>query len=258
MANLDIKIKLSNTLGTLLLLGFQGFSYSNWFLDHKEGFHGRDFIIILVGLLQLLLIGMTIYQWFPKAPKDAFEAIGYWYLLIAALNSGVAILWFFHLNIFAFVGLLWQLATLFFVYHRLRDYPPSNKTDMLFVNSPFSIYTAASFFMTIWQIFQFSDETKSHPVVNTVIIIVIGFVALHLVDYSHRHDWVYALTTAWILLDAAVFLTGTPHVVSLIVVGILVSAVARTLIPNWLERINNRFSRLTSRVGERAPLLGGH
>lgn len=64
-----------------------------------------------------------------------------------------------------------------------------------------------------------------------------------------------------ILLGAAVFLTSTPHTVSLIVVGILVSAVARTLIPNWLERINRRFSRWTSRFGERAeraPLLGGN
>lgn len=62
-----------------------------------------------------------------------------------------------------------------------------------------------------------------------------------------------------ILLSAAIFLTGTPHVVSLVVVGILVSAVARTLIPNWLERINRRFGRWTSRWGERAeraPLLG--
>ena len=54
------------------------------------------------------------------------------------------------------------------------------------------------------------------------------------------------------------FLTGTPHTVSLIVVGVLVSAVARALIPNWLERVNQHFSRFTSRVGERAPLLGGH
>ena len=32
MANLDIKIKLSNTLATLLLIGFQGFSYSKWYI----------------------------------------------------------------------------------------------------------------------------------------------------------------------------------------------------------------------------------
>ncbi|KAI7883266.1 hypothetical protein K492DRAFT_235506 [Lichtheimia hyalospora FSU 10163] len=257
MANLDIKIKLSNTLATLLLIGFQGFSYSKWFLHHEAGFHGRDFIIILVGILQLLLIGMTIFQWFPSAPKDFFEAVGFWYLLVAVLNSGVSLLWFFHLNIFAFVGLLWQLATLVFIYHRLRDYPPRNATDMAFLNAPFSIYTAATFFITVWQVFQFSDQTKSHPVVHTVIILAIGFVALHLVDYSDRHDWVYALTTAWILLGAAVFLTQTPHTVSLVVVGILVSAVARTLIPNWLERINRRFSRWTNRASERAPLLGG-
>lgn len=60
-----------------------------------------------------------------------------------------------------------------------------------------------------------------------------------------------------ILLDAAVFLTQTPHTVSLVVVGILVSAVARTLIPNWLERINRRFSQWTNRASERTPLLGG-
>ncbi|ORZ00649.1 hypothetical protein BCR43DRAFT_555842 [Syncephalastrum racemosum] len=259
MANLDIKIKLANTVATLLLIASQGFSFSSWFIDHQYGFQGRDFIIILVGILHLLLLGLTIFQWLPSAPKDFFEALNYWYLVIAALNSGVALLWFFHLDIFAFVGLLWQMATLFFVYHRLRDYPPRNGVDMAFLNAPFSIYTSYTFFMAVWQIFQFSDKTKHHPAVLTVIIFVIGFVALHLVDYSHRHDWVFALTTAWILLSAAIFLTGTPHVVSLVVVGILVSAVARTLIPNWLERINRRFGRWTSRWGERAeraPLLG--
>lgn len=88
------------------------------FLNHEAGFHGRDFIIILVGILQLLLVGMTIFQWFPSAPKgnmstnkggggtrikmnsitkihliDFFEAVGFWYLLVAVLNSGVSLLW---------------------------------------------------------------------------------------------------------------------------------------------------------------------
>lgn len=58
-----------------------------------------------------------------------------------------------------------------------------------------------------------------------------------------------------ILLGAAVFLVDTPHIVSLIVVGILVSAVARTLIPNWLDRFNRRFSTWANRLGERTPLL---
>lgn len=32
MANLDIKLKLSNTAATLLLIGFHCFSYSGWFV----------------------------------------------------------------------------------------------------------------------------------------------------------------------------------------------------------------------------------
>ncbi|KAF7732509.1 hypothetical protein EC973_003255 [Apophysomyces ossiformis] len=111
-------------------------------------------------------------------------------------------------------------------------------------------------FVTLWQVFQFSGATKHHPVVLVFVILAIGFVALHLVDYSHRKDWVWALTTSWILLGAAVFLNDAPHTVSLVVVGILINAVARTLIPDWLERINRRFSRWTDRLGERTPLLG--
>ncbi|KAI8370419.1 uncharacterized protein BYT42DRAFT_87974 [Radiomyces spectabilis] len=257
MANLDIKIKLANTLATLLLVGIQGFGYSHWFLGHDYGFKPHDFIIILVGILQLLLIGMTIYQWLPSAPKDFFQAVSYWYLLVAILNSGVVLLWHFGLNIFAFVGLLWELATLVFIYHRLRNFPPRHHTDLAFLNAPFSIYTAYIFFVTLFQTFQFSEDTKYHPLVLSLIIIVIGFVALHLVDYSSRKDWIYALATAWILLGAAVFLNELPHTVSLIVVGILLSAVARTLIPNWLERINRRFGHWTDRIGERTPLLPG-
>jgi hypothetical protein len=39
----------------------------------------------------------------------------------------------------------------------------------------------------------FFCDTKVH----TIIIIIVGFVALHLVDYSHRKDWIYAATTSW-------------------------------------------------------------
>lgn len=101
-----------------------------------------------------------------KCPfQDVFESIGFWYLLVAVINSAVSFLWFFHLSIFAFVGLLWQLATLVFIYHRLRDYPPRNGTDHAFVNAPFSIYTAYSFFIVLWQIFQFNDQTKHNDLV---------------------------------------------------------------------------------------------
>ncbi|OBZ87214.1 hypothetical protein A0J61_04732 [Choanephora cucurbitarum] len=258
MTNLDIKVKLGNTLATALLIGAQGFSYSSWFLRHSYEFGPKDFVIILNGALQLLLIGFTIYQYLPSAPRDVYEAIGYWYLLAAVINSGTSLLWAFYLNVFAFVGLLWQLATLVFIYHQLKDYPPRNGTDHAFVNAPFSVYTAYSFFLVLWQVSQFSDSTKHNGIIHTLILVAIGFVALHLVDYSHRKDWVYALTTAWILLGAAVFLTSTAHTTALIVVGILISAVARTLIPNWLDRINRRFSFWANRLGERTPLLSSH
>ncbi|KAI9312414.1 hypothetical protein BX666DRAFT_2020956 [Dichotomocladium elegans] len=257
MANLDIKIKLSNSLATLLLVGVHSFSYFKMFLAYVIGLHENHFILFSIGILHLLLIGTTIYQWLPIAPKDAFEAIGYWYLLVAILNSAASIFKVFSLDLFAFVALLWQLAVLVFLYHRLRDYPPRNHADVVFVNGPFSFYTAAATFAALWQAIQFNSLANDHPVVITLVILATGFVALHLVDYSHRRDWVYALTTGWILLVAAVFLTGTPHVVSLVVVGILVSAVARALIPNWLVRINRRFSHYANRASERAPLLGG-
>lgn len=156
------------------------------FLGHSYEFGPKDFIIILTGVLHFLLIGFTIYQYLPSAPKgtkdkikrtgnsywmyissDVFESIGFWYLLVAVINSSVAFLWFFHLGIFAFVGLLWQLATLVFIYHRLRDYPPRNGTDHAFVNAPFSIYTAYSFFIVLWQAFQFHDQTKHNDIVCT-------------------------------------------------------------------------------------------
>ncbi|KAL0085855.1 hypothetical protein J3Q64DRAFT_1739966 [Phycomyces blakesleeanus] len=258
MANLDIKIKVSNTLATLILIVTQGFSYSSWFLGHTPGFQPRDFAIILAGVLELLLIGLSIYQWTPKAPKDVLEAISYWYLLISVLNASASLLWLFHLDLFAFISLLWQLAALLFIYHRLRDYPPRNQTDLAFLNAPFSIYTAYTLFVTLWQIFQLSDSTKGHALAHIAILVAIGFVALHLVDYSHRKDWVWALTTAWILLGAAVFLTETAHTTALVIVGILISAVARTLIPDWLDRVNNRFGRWTNQLGERTPLLSGH
>lgn len=76
------------------------------FLSHSYDFGPRDFAILLAGVLHFLLIGFTIYQYLPSSPKgkitiffhltyipDVYEAIGYWYLLIAVLNGGVSFLW---------------------------------------------------------------------------------------------------------------------------------------------------------------------
>lgn len=94
MTNLDIKLKAANTIATIVLLGSHGFSFQDWyvpkvfntfpnvtlfvidtqahlgrFLRHPTEFGGRDFILILSVILEVLLIGMTIYQWLPSAPK---------------------------------------------------------------------------------------------------------------------------------------------------------------------------------------------
>ncbi|KAI7898261.1 uncharacterized protein BX663DRAFT_538620 [Cokeromyces recurvatus] len=217
----SIKLKLANTFATLLLITTQGFVCFNWFLKHSYEIGPKDFNIVLISILQLLLIGFTIYQYLPSSPKDVYEAIGYWYLLVAIMNSSIAYLWFFNMNLFAFIGLLWQLAALLVIYHRLDKYP-------------------------------------LEIIIHILIIVIIGFISLHLIDYSHRKDWIHALATAWLLLGASIFSTDndTIHTILLITVGILSSSVARTLIPNWLEKLNRRFSSWTRRLSERTPLLG--
>lgn len=43
------------------------------FLGHSYEFGPRDFAIILTSILQLLLIGFTIYQYLPSAPKGKLD-----------------------------------------------------------------------------------------------------------------------------------------------------------------------------------------
>jgi hypothetical protein len=38
-------------------------------LGHADEIGPKDFVIILTAILQLLLIGFTIYQFLPSAPK---------------------------------------------------------------------------------------------------------------------------------------------------------------------------------------------
>ncbi|CAO3653019.1 unnamed protein product [Cunninghamella blakesleeana] len=257
MANLDIKIKLANTIATALLLGSPFGPLFSTFIFHWKGAL-TDVAQLIYIILEILLLGLTIYQWLPSAPKDVLDGIGYWYLLIALLNFGVEAFLAYNFSIIAYIGLLWQLATAAFIYHRLRNYPPRNKTDQTFINSPFSILLALLFANLFYRFFRLFEQTRDNEIVHVIIIIIIGFVALHLVDYSHRKDWVYASATAWILGFGAAATSGLAHTVSLVVVGILISAVARTLIPNWLESINRRFGRWTRKLfarGERTPLL---
>ncbi|ORX55113.1 hypothetical protein DM01DRAFT_1335411 [Hesseltinella vesiculosa] len=255
MANLDLKIKIANTVATVLLLGSH-YSVFIWGPNVDNHWYGY----IPVAVLQFLLIGLTIYQWLPKAPKDVLEGISYWYLLVAVLASGTVSLAVSGLHrAFSFVVLLWQLATLIFIYHRLRHFPPRNKTDEAFLNAPFSILTSISVTETLYALFDLFSFTRNSEIAQTVLVIVNGLIALHLVDYSHRKDWVFATTTAWAIGSGAIsqryFHTAT-HTVSLIVVGILISAVARALIPQWIERLHRRIAHWSNRIGERTPLLG--
>ncbi|RUS26020.1 hypothetical protein BC938DRAFT_471330 [Jimgerdemannia flammicorona] len=172
------------------------------------------------------------------------------------LNSSVAVFWYLQWNISAFVALLSLLATVIFIYHNLRNYPPRNTADFVFVNAPFSIFTSYYFFLGLVSLFWFSDYTRDHPTVHLAITIFVGFVALHLVDYSWRRDWVFAASTAWILFGMAIFLDGTPQVAALVFVGVLSSSIARATIGDWVDSIHARFSRVINGVDERAPLLG--
>lgn len=82
---------------------------------------------------------------------------------------------------FAFVGLLWQFATLIFLYHRLRNYPPRNTTDHAFLNAPFSILTAITLSDTLHTLFQSIDQTKN----NDVVSINASILFLSLLTWAH-------------------------------------------------------------------------
>ncbi|KAI9471996.1 MAG: hypothetical protein EXX96DRAFT_582536 [Benjaminiella poitrasii] len=54
--------------------------------------------------------------------------------------------------------------------------------------NPFLIYTAYSSFIALWQMAQFSDKTKHNAIIHNAIIVIVGFVAIYLKDYSGRTD----------------------------------------------------------------------
>ncbi|KAI8074919.1 hypothetical protein BC940DRAFT_324201 [Gongronella butleri] len=242
MANLDLKIKIANTVATTLLLG----SHYGIIVWHPLASAGATALYVLMFILQFLLIGMTIYQWLPKAPKDVFEAIGYWYLGISLLASSGTIL------------RLWLLAMLVVVYHRLRQYPPRHKTDHALINAPFSMLTSLYVSTVLHKLWALFAITRDSDLAQTIMIILNGIIGLHLVDYSYRKDWVFALTTGWVITVRALDETDKfqlTHTVSLIVVGILVSAVLRTVLPQFIEKMHRVIARWSNRVGERTPLL---
>ncbi|ORZ09933.1 hypothetical protein BCR42DRAFT_423377 [Absidia repens] len=206
-------------------------------------------VYLYTAVLHYLLIGMTIYQWLPSAPKDVLDGIGYWYLVVAILNAGITTFQIFHLTWFAFVGLLWQFATVIFIYHRLPYFPPRNTTDRVFLKAPFFILTVITLFDTLRMFFKSIDKINDNVLAQIILVIVPGFVAIHLIANMDppRKDYLYTCGSMCLSPFAA---PGTQEltlivsvIVSLIVVGILNRSVARTLIPNWLERVNRRFDR---------------
>ncbi|CAG8540132.1 7210_t:CDS:2 [Acaulospora morrowiae] len=199
------------------------------------------------GLINTLLVGFVIYQWFEPANDVTVDGIRYYHVVVNVLNATWLIIWengYPLIDTFVIAALL---AVLFLIYRNLSFYPPQNLADRLFIHYPFTIYPAWILIATILNVWV-AVSALDTELFSAIIIIVIGLVGLCFVDF--KHDIVFATTLAWSLVGIAVRQHETlPVLVSAsISTGLILGSILR-------EGIALCCSRHRDSVNERTHLL---
>jgi hypothetical protein len=206
-------------------------------------------------LIQALLLGFVVYQWFEPANDVTVDGVSWHNVTAGALS----IVWLIlapnekFVLLEAFI-LLATFIVLFRLYDNLSLYPPRNLADRFFIHYGFTIYTAWTFYATIvnfWIALPFLN--KIFP--SAVAIVILGIVGLSFVDYHKRHDVVYAGTIAWALIGISAEQKDVLPILiaSSVSSGLILGGILRVWNRNIVAWFRLRRERVS--IGERSTLL---
>ncbi|GAA5843249.1 hypothetical protein JCM5353_000719 [Sporobolomyces roseus] len=157
-------------------------------------------------LIDLLLLGYVVYQFFPKS-HDAVHSIGYRFALVGVLNAIFVHVFVTRHFIVAFIFALLVASTVSTIYYTLASHAePKSFGDILFVHLPFSLWHAWSvivMFISAFALFTHGGH-HSHPSILTRILVcaALAFLAMTSAAYAFRSrggDLAGSLVLAWAL-----------------------------------------------------------
>lgn len=212
-------------------------------------------------LIDLLLLGTVILQFFDAGFEPIIEGIGFRFAIIGVLN-GIWVSLFHHGHYivgFVFVVLL-SLAVSTVYWDMKNRFPPKNHLSAIFVSLPFSLWHAYSIFLVVLTGFTaFSKDKHTHDAgiaTKLIGVIAICFLASTSVGYafhSSKGDIAGAAVIAWELL--AIYI-NQPHP-KVIKWFALASFIISLLAIVKTAFYTARSPSLIDDGGERAPLIAG-
>lgn len=210
-------------------------------------------------LINLLLLGQVILQFFAAGYEVIVERIGWRFAITGLLNAIFAHLWATNHQVWAFVVSLFLASSVSTVYWSLRNAPPKSGATAIFVHTPWSLWHAWTVVLVIVSGFGAfgRDAAHHHAGIGTRVCVIIALVFLASTSAGYafnsaKGDIAGAAVIAWTLL--AIFSAqrhpATIHWVALGAFIVSLLAVAKAAFTAFR-------GRSVLEDNERAPLLSG-
>jgi len=212
-------------------------------------------------LIDILLLGLVIYQFFPGGSELVVDLIGWRFIIIGVLNAIFVHLYITSHYIPAFIFALLTALAISHVYYDLKTKStPSSSLDVLFVHLPFSLWHAYAVVTVVLSLFSAFGRSTDHSAgIGTKVFVVLALAWLSATSigyalHSEKGDIAGAVVIAWELF--AIFLNQHEvliHWVALAAFIISILSIVKVLYFTFSTRGS---IALPADDSERAPLVG--
>ncbi|MDR5658935.1 hypothetical protein RH915_05490 [Serpentinicella sp. ANB-PHB4] len=162
-----------------------------------------SFTFLIWGLIYLLLLSFTIYQFKRRNKRNPYiVAVGYWFSLSNILSSLWLVLWHYEVIVYAFFTMIALTITLVKIYYNIITCRYRAKlTDNILVKVPFTMYLSWISFATIanLDILLYSLDWNQWGLSKEAwFIVLLGLVTM-LISFLllFRKDMIFWLVFAW-------------------------------------------------------------
>lgn len=221
-------LQISNLVALIATLIMNGFSANSELFGQTMAEVGEKravfflpsgYVFAIWGVIYILIIGFTIYQFRPIAKENGtLESVGWWFVISCIANVVWLFLFLFDQVWLSTIAMLVLLGSLIMIYQRLKiGQEPVDWQQKWAAHIPFSVYlgwisvaTVANFSAALYESGQVTSFLGiGADIWAVVMMLVAGVLAITML--LRRYDIAYALVIMWALygINARPFDTDT-------------------------------------------------
>ncbi|KAL5492999.1 hypothetical protein ACEPAI_4447 [Sanghuangporus weigelae] len=187
-----ILLKIVNVAVYFLFLGSNIYSVAGPEKGISSGketyFTPAPWAFVIWSLIHLLLLGTTVYQFFPSGKRIIIDGISFRFPLLAVLNSCYVCVWSHQQYVLAFILALFVSSAVTHIYYIVRrTHAGSSWKDEIFVCWPFSLYHGWTTVLVLLSAFEaFGVDYHTHRAgVWTKVFVFLGLLFLEATSASY-------------------------------------------------------------------------